>query len=625
LEQVPDGVFPSSSASYRWESQLTEISTRRDTESGRDQTISMLGTSSLPADIPWCDLVTGITSREHRNGMALDVVRAATSLVVDTRTKPGKKPVTASGDVVVSGRRRYDFRTDQGQAAVGYEISADGIGFRYTSLDPDRLVTSPAWRNVRQGLSPEFFRHALAAHPAVIGANLNEFQVAWLWELELSMLTATAIAGQSSLEVAAAVVDQHRAQLVQRTMAVIFQDEVITANPENDVSNPDPEGSEPEIGRLQKALQELEADPTVVAALRETRTALWSDDHVLLKPWLVDCYANSLGSAIFTALMRFMPELDPDTLHLDITLSTIWVTEATGGGVGHVVKIARALRTQSRAFAQLLDDAVRHCPRGAVAESLDLVALILGEESNAIAPAFAAVRASDTYSELTESQQALQRTLRQAGIPVTRELMVNLNAKFLKSLSAPDTDALISALVTRWRAEEERLGCAVDLRVFVVAAWRLEEFRQRVEAILKRIGGTDAGELEAQIFNMLQSLLWLSCTTSCPDCIETPSRFAQPPKPSRTLLLSQLPTGSEPIHLRDPEWRRRLLDRLEVQAAGSLAAPHANLDDLKRAVAGMLTTPIETEFQVLYPTVERISRDGLNWIVSLAVRELGTV
>jgi hypothetical protein len=36
----------------------------------------------------------------------------------------------------------------------------------------------------------------------------------------------------------------------------------------------------------------------------------------------------------------------------------------------------------------------------------------------------------------------------------------------------------------------------------------------------------------------------------------------------------------------------------------------------------LLATPLDTEFQVLYPVVERIERDGPDWIVSLIVREL---
>jgi hypothetical protein len=97
---------------------------------------------------------------------------------------------------------------------------------------------------------------------------------------------------------------------------------------------------------------------------------------------------------------------------------------------------------------------------------------------------------------------------------------VALNTKFLRPNSDRDSDQLIAALVSEWKKQEARLGIIIDLRVMAVAAWRIPIIQSQIKALISRTGDGIYELEDNQVFNLLQSLLWLKCTDSCPECIE---------------------------------------------------------------------------------------------------------
>lgn len=604
LEQVPDGVLPTSSATLRWRSALRAVARPGFTAGGGGAPGTAM---ALPADSPWATLVTGISAYEHRHSGAVEVVRAATGVVVETRRRSG------------GTRRRYRFVAGEDAAALGFTVTADGIAVDVRPLDAATLLASPAWPELRRALAPECFRDALRAHPRLAPVDPSSFEVDWLWQLEMAMLTAAAVATGVTLAEAADHVDERRAGYCRRTLEAMFQAQPLAPNAENDLDNVDAASNPEEEGRLQKRLRELEDDDDVVAALRATRSILWSDDDPFLRPWLERCYDSSIGAAVFAAVLRLVPEIDPESLSLDVQRGRVWITEETGGGVGHVVKLGRAIRSRPRALGLLLDDVTRHCDRAAISASLEEVVAILAQPGSALGETMAVVREQGTLRRQEAARRELVEALERAGVQATRELLVNLSAKVLRAHSGPESDALVAALVARWRAEERRLGCAIDLRAFVVAAMRIEDLAARVRTMLAAIGGTTE---EAQLYNVLQSMLWLSCPTSCDDCIARWSPFGDRPTASRALLRSQLPPERPPVRLGDPLWRAELHERLATSFAGTVAAPHGALAELADALAEALVTPVETEFQLFYPVVERVAREGHDWLATLVVREL---
>jgi hypothetical protein len=221
-----------------------------------------------------------------------------------------------------------------------------------------------------------------------------------------------------------------------------------------------------------------------------------------------------------------------------------------------------------------------------------------------------------------ETRQALANILEAHGVPTTRELIVALNAKFLRPNSSPDTDKLIATLVRFWQQEEGRIGCAIDLRVMAVAALRIPEIKEQVREVLERIGGPQARTDESQIFNLLQSLLWLSCHDSCPDCIEAQQPYQQLARPSRTLLLTLLHPHAHPIVYGMPGWKDHIQQELTSVYHVQISCEQSHLEDCKKSLLGILTEPIEIGFQFFFPMVERLARTGQQWIIDMSIREL---
>ena len=379
---------------------------------------------------------------------------------------------------------------------------------------------------------------------------------------------------------------------------------------------------EDKVGRLHQKLMEYIADRIVQDALNANETVLWYQSDLGLYDWLHSCYMSSLGATLFAAVVQLLPDLDADELVMDVEGDTIWISETTAGGVGLISRIANAIALRPREFDLQMFDTLQHCDRNQLAEQLQTIAVLVDQSDTTLLSAFAKVRDVADLPKQVETRQALANVLEARGVPATRELIVALNAKFLRPNSSPDTDRLIATLVRFWHQEEERIGCAIDLRVMAVAALRLPEIKEQVKEVLERIGGPQARTDEIQIFNLLQSLLWLNCYDSCPDCIEAQQPYQQLARPSRTLLLTLLYPHAHPIAYGMPGWKEHIQRELTIAYHVQISCEQGCLEDCKKSLLDILTEPIEIGFQFFFPMVERLARTGQQWIIDMSIREL---
>src|SRR5690606_33044198 len=136
----------------------------------------------------------------------------------------------------------------------------------------------------------------------------------------------------------------------------------------------------------------------------------------------------------------------------------------------------------------------------------------------------------------------------------------------LRAGSGTDTDELLAQFSRFWESEETRLGCDIDLRVLAVASSRRSEIDQLVRAVLLRIDPARQPN-ENQVFNLLQSLLWLDCSNACPDCIEKWFPYADHVAPSRALLAYLYRANEHAIQYGSENWwvdARHQLERESV-------------------------------------------------------------
>ena len=524
LALVPPTVLPTSSARLLWRSRFAPQS-----RVGAADAVPAILINLAPAS-PWRSLFTDLRAFTQAAGSWAEVTRAAVGVRAETRFNGG-----------VERRRRMRFAEGDAPAALGFSLCVDALRATFAPLDPARLLDSPDWPQLRQQLVPAYMRYRLESDPRLHAHELSDFELGWLWQLELSMLVATAVARQVDLPTAAEEVVRTRATLAERTMDVIFQ-----------IQRVDEEDDLERSGRLRQRLAALIADAEVADALAACGTLLWAAPDAELGAWLQACYAASLGATLFDAVTRLAPDLDPDDLTMDVEGDAIWIAEQTPGGVGLIQRIVETITRRPRDLDLQLHDSLRHCDRECLADQLSAVANLISQTDTALIAAFATARAASDLRDHTTTLRALSTALESHGIPTTRDLVVALNSKLLRPSSGPDSDILVATLATRWADEQRRLGCALDLRVMAVAAWRLDDIRIQVVRLLERVGGTVDEPEASQVFNLLQSLLWLDCRDSCPDCIERLQPYQQLAKPSRALLRALVVPAGEPVVYGDP-------------------------------------------------------------------------
>ncbi len=597
LQQVPKNVKKTSVAHMLWKSHFTAKQSQpllQNDDVTFDNTRITLVRRSV-----WNNFFTAINSYTQVNGNWVEVARLATRVQVSTRYEGEKE----------SRRLWLDFEEGGQLAALGFITYIDALEFQFQPLEVESVMASAAWEELYKNLSPEYFFYKLQQDDSILQEKLSVFEVGWLWQLELSMLVATAVARQCSLKEAAEIIRSQRISLADHTMKVIFQ------------SQQAEDYGEEKVGRLHDKLRELLAKPTIQQALEECERVLWDREDSQLSDWLQQCYASSLGASLFATLTQLAPDIDPDDLVLDIDGNSIWISEMAPGGVGIISRITDILIKKPYDFDLQMLDILQYCDRQQLATQLSTVADLMSQRNQALLDAFAAIREATDLPSQELTRKTLTSILEKYGVSATRELVVALHAKFLRPNSGQDTDDLIARLVQFWRSEEQRLGCAIDLRVIAVAARKIPDIEQRVERILQRINGSTKID-PSQVFNLLQSLLWLPCTDSCPDCIERRHQFQEFVKPSRALLLSRLQPYETFIEYGVPDWNEQLRQELATAYVAQIRCTQDQLDACKQQLLDFLIDPIEVGFlQFFYPVIERITRTGQLWTIEMRIRE----
>lgn len=598
LERVTDDIDPSSSAQYQWHSHFIGKIQSIGEETGEGRTIALPDTSD------WKSMFTIVNSYTLSHGTWIEVARLATGIKAERRyatkrSKNKKEPLSLWLQLETQ---------DHKPAAIGFVNHVDALKFQFQPLDITVCLNNANWPAIYQNLRPEFFLYKFKRHRYVQEKKLTHFEVEWLWQLELSMLVATAVSKSCRLTEAASIVRTQRQSLAQHTMGVIFQSQQVE------------DYGDEKVGLLHEKLLQRLSETDIVQALEECSSVLWQDQDVDTEAWLRECYASSLGAALFAALTQMLPDADPDELIMDVDEERIWISEKTPGGVGLISQLATLLENSPNDFELAMYDTLYNCEREELATQLQGVAELVESNDQQLKAVFADLRQESDIKEQERLHKKLKAILERNGIPATRELLVALHAKWLRPNSDQDSDELLSYLVHLWRQEEQRLNCKIDIRVIAVAALKHDEIAQRIQTVLLRIGGLNSKD-PSQSFNILQSLLWLRCTDSCPDCIEESHWYQELVKPSRTLLRSLLPSRVQRVVYEQADWLQRTRDILATSYKVQIQCSQDQLPVCKQQILNLLTESIEIGFQFLCPTIERIMRADLVWTIELWIKE----
>lgn len=601
---IPEAsVLPSSNARLDWRTQI--IPTGEGVQ------------LDVPGDSPWAAFLHDVTFYIHNFRSHAEVRRFAVGSFPAIRRRSGQEftPTIRFVEGAPPNRR---------PAAIGYTEFVDAAVFRCRIPGDFRVRMDDTNGAKLRGLRTAYFRQR-ALEDETLRAHTNVFRREWLQQIYVSALTAWAIAEDTTLECANRAL---RPGVVERALAKVL-DTIFQTLRVDEEDEGDPDGTDPEERRqrVHAELLELCDRPEITDALARLATVLWEPVDEEFQTWARRRLTATLGGALLAACREIHPEASSDDLAIDLDPGPrpsgspsadpdeIWVTETTLGGGGVLEEILRRFAEDPRRFFRLAESALAASDFEIVDAELRRVLELLHEDPE-LSARFTAVREARDHAGLQASVEEVRAALRDRGVQVTHAVMAALHARVLRPASDEHTDRLLRDVVTRWTAQEERLGIEIDARVFAY----LESARTELDAVLGRL---DAGaEVSREWrFRVINGLLWPRGHIARSVGLSTYHPFHPLPEMDRHLLLDLLRADTAEVPVVDPEWRELVTEALRSGRAVRLTASDAGASDLKRALLDLGTRPVELDFLQFFPQVEGVSRGPSGFAADLYMPE----
>lgn len=599
VQPTPPNILDTSNARLRWRSQII----------ARTPGLVL----EPPQGSPWTRFVVDARFHTHQSLSPVELRRMALGSEAGLRFKDGS-----------SANKRFDFEKDGRGAALGFSLSVDAFCVRLRF--PEAL-----WSDLGDESDPRYraVRTARFHDQARSGPHLsmvdNPFARPWLAHLLLAALSNEAIAKDVSLEAAAEYLANGRADLtLEQTLDMLFQSAVVD----------DTDRHPNQQDKLRQDLAHLVADPAVRAGLFRLAAILWTPITADWEPWLRDRFTATVGAAAHQALLNLCPELDGDSLVVDLYAgprepddqlagqpsTEVWISELAPGGNGHIEEALRQYAEDPRRYFGLMTAALRDNDFALSDYQLQRFLEIVvedaadGDLAEATADLRQALGAEATHQRLT----ALRQTLAAAGFVTFHSFMVALANRVLRPGSTPESDAFFLGAIREWSEQETRLGVELDARVI---AYRLSR-RTDIDAALN-FAGIDTPTVNPDQWRMgvVYGLLWPRGAEVRQSGLQLYSPFVDLPAPEPLLLRRYLEAGHAPIDLQDEEWRTQCLARLAETGAATLVCPVQELERLAGAFNFLATNPVQTGYLSVFARVQAVRRMQDQHLVEVDIPE----
>lgn len=586
VQQTPGTVVDTSNARLHWQSQLI----------ARESGLVL----EPPRGNPWTPLIEDVRFYSHEGLSPIEARRMALGSNAGIRFHDGG-----------SLTKEFTFEVGGVAAALGFSLPVDAMCLRLRF--PEAL-----WSNLGDEADPRYraMRTARFQHQAVNGPFLqtvdNPFARDWLAHLMLAAVTNEAMARSISLREAAARLADGSAELdLNRTLNILFQSPI--------VDDANAHGNQQD--KLRQDLAGFLADRQVVDGLFRLAAILWTPIDVGWEPWLRERYASTVGSAALSAIASLCPQIDVDSLVLDVTAGPreaddllagiangeIWISEMTPGGNGQIEEAQRQYVDDPRRFFSLMTAALRDNDFSLSDFQLRrfLSAVVEGDRDNPLPAATRGFRHASGTEESHAAFTTLRHTLAEEGFVTFHGFLVALANRILRPGSSSDSDAFLLDAVRLWNAEEARLNVELDARVLAYRLARSDD----IDAALG-LAGIDAPSVNADQwrFGVIYGLLWPRGSHIRQSGLRVYSPFAELPVPDPLLLQSYLAQEANLIDLEADGWQVRCLDRLADVGAATLVCPMAAASLLADALSFLATNPVQTVYLSVFARVQAVRR-----------------
>jgi hypothetical protein len=592
-ERPPQQLLDSTNATLDWRTRIEPVDAGDELD--------------VPSPSSWTDIVCSLHVFLHARHANIDISRIAVGSDATLSFQSGTQSV------------RSTFEWDGEPAGLGFTLDVDAIRLvatipRFFDADAAYLADRSSFRSFRVA----YFEHRVETD-AVLGTLANVFQLRWLSQLYLSVITERALVDDSNLEAAhAALTAGDVESQLKSALDVIFN------------ALPDPDDADASAGaggqgaprqRVYQALVALASDRAIRGRLADLASTLWSDPDVGWEQWAARRFAATLGTALLEATDRLCVDVGARSLVMDFEIDettdrcTVWLSEPSLGGGGIVEEFARRYTEDPRRYFRLLEAALGPSDFEIVDAELTRTLRLAATEADT-ADSFARVRAATTSSDTASALRDLLRQLAQQGVAVTHPVVAALNGRVLRPGSTAQSDAALSALVENWKAQEERLGVEVDARVyaFVASAW--EDLDRAFPTGVRN--QADARRLR---FATIYGLLWPRGSVVRAAALQSYNPYQPHPSTDRALVLASLDTTTPVVRLADDDWRDRLAEALLATGAALLSAKPDRMRSLRKAAIELQGLPVDAGYLMLFPRVTGFEREDAEARVRFELRE----
>jgi hypothetical protein len=396
--------------------------------------------------------------------------------------------------------------------AVGYKRAVDGIRLEISAdvlslipeLPPDLLAA----------LRPLRLKYLLATSTVLLD-KASVFTRGLLANSAIGATVATALKQRlGPAEAWERIPDKSNA--ARKVLSAILS----AADVENDTDDA-------EVGGVARGISEvvkLWKDPEVLAEMNRCIPVLWEPPGPHWGPWLQELFLETVRSAVEAAVQSVLPEVPDSDFSVEVEVETggafIWIFEADPGGVGIIARVLAECDADPTLFDTALESALFTCEAERTLENaLNAVRQGIPRDSS-LRGAFDQVRSSSfSYAALNEARVALVDALEERGLEVNKEAVTAIVGKVLMPGSNNETDRWIRHLTAGRRRVSNRLGIAIDSRLW--AYWTLSNDRRRrmLTESLRRMGGVKPN-LE-QLMSAAVRMTLEPCKDSCPECLGT--------------------------------------------------------------------------------------------------------
>ncbi|MCB1466245.1 MAG: hypothetical protein KDK08_03655 [Rhizobiaceae bacterium] len=586
VQPPPGTVVDTSNARLRWKSQLV----------ARHPGLVL----EPPRGSPWTPLIEDVRFYSHEGLSPIEARRMALGSDAGIRFRDGS-----------SQTKKFTFQVDEEAAALGFSLTVDAMCIRLR--DPEDL-----WANLGDEADPRYraMRTARFHHEAVHGTYLqmvdSPFARDWLAHLMLAALSNEAMAQAISLREAASRLADGSAELdLNQTLNTLFQSPI--------VDDANAQGNQQD--RLRQDLAGFLADQQVVDSLFGLAAILWTPIDAGWEPWLRERYASTVGAAALSAITSLCPQIDAESLVLDVTAGPretddvlagiangeIWISEMAPGGNGQIEEAQRQYVEDPRRFFNLMTAALRDNDFSLSDFQLGrfLAAVVEGDQDDPLPAATRAFRLASGSEESSSAFAVLRHVLAEEGFVTFHAFLVTLANRVLRPGSSGDSDAFFLDAVRLWNAEEARLGVELDARLLAYRLARSDD----IDSALG-LAGIDAPTVNPDQwrFGVIYGLLWPRGPQIRQSGLRVYSPFAELPVPDPLLLKSYLAEDAGHIDLEAEGWKVDCLDRLADVGAATLVCPMAAATLLADALVFLATNPVQTGYLSVFSRVQAVRR-----------------